>query len=60
MIIINVFLLIIFWEYITDCYTSFEKKKEEEVDSTPLLKVNNLKIQRNIDENKLKVKSVLI
>jgi len=32
-----------------------KKKADEDVDSTPLLKVNNLKMQRNIDENKLKV-----
>ena len=38
--------------------TVTRKKKEEEVDSTPLLKVNNLKMQRNIDENKLKVISI--
>ncbi|XP_065221041.1 protein mini spindles isoform X2 [Planococcus citri] len=35
--------------------TVTRKKKEEEVDSTPLLKVNNLKMQRTLDENKLKV-----
>lgn len=32
-----------------------KKKKDEDIDSTPLLKVNGLKMQRNIDENKLKV-----
>lgn len=35
--------------------TAVSKKKDEDIDFSPLLVVNNLKHQRTIDESKLKV-----